>query len=313
MNRILVIKLGALGDVVMATPLLRLIQAQHAGARCALLTTTAFAPLFAHWPGLEVVSFPRRGTAAMLRALAWMRRGAFARVYDLQSSDRSALLCAFSGIPERVGNHPRLPYTHHPASAWRGQSHIFERMLEVLRAAGVAGEPGPPSLPLAEGERSAVQSWLETHGLYGTPFVIVHAGASPAHPEKRWPGFARLCADLGARGVVPVAAGGAEDAPVNRELAAAGAIDATAGFTLPQLAELGRYARAAITNDSGPMHVLSCSGIPVYGLFGPTDPRRTHAIGHAERVIVAGPAPAPIEAIEPETVLRRLKADGLID
>jgi ADP-heptose:LPS heptosyltransferase len=312
-KRVLIIKIGALGDIVMATPLLRLIQAHHADARCTLLTAEAFAPLFANWPALETVSFPRRGAAAMLRALRWVRRGGFARVYDLQSNDRSAVLCALSGIRERVGNHPRFPYTQHPAAPWRGQSHIFERMREVLRAGGIEGEPGLPSLPATPAETAAVRAWLAQQGLQRAPFIIVHAGASPAHPEKRWPGFARLCSALRGRGVAPIAAGAAEDAAINRELAAAGAIDATAGFTLPQLAELGRYARAAVTNDSGPMHVLSCAGIPVYGLFGPTDWRRNHAVGQADRVIAAGPAPAPLALLDPEVVLRRLKADGLID
>ena len=313
MNRILIIKLGALGDVIMATPLIRLIQSHHADRRCVLLTSDSFAPLFADWRGLEVESFPRRGVGALLDALRWIRRGGFARIYDLQSNDRSGVLCALSGCEVRAGNHPRFPYTHHPASAWRGQSHIFERMLEVLRAAGVDGPPGPPALPATEADRAAVRAWLAERGLHDTPVIVVHAGASPAHPEKRWAGFAELCGALRGRGVATIALGTDEDAAINRRLAEAGAIDATGRFTLPQLAELGRYARAAVTNDSGPMHVLSCAGVPVYGLFGPTDWRRNHAIDQADHIIAAGPVPTPLSALSPETVLRRLKADGLID
>jgi ADP-heptose:LPS heptosyltransferase len=312
-TRILIIKLGALGDVVMATPLIGLIQSRHADGRCALLTSDEFAPLFANWSGLEVASFPRRGFDPMLRTISWIRRGRFARIYDLQSSDRSGLLCALSGAPIRVGNHPRFPYTHHPASRWRGQSHIFARMIEVLRAAGIEAPPGPPSLPATEADRATARTWLENRGLQRAPWIILHAGASPAHPEKCWPGFAPLCAALRERGIATVAAGAARDAAINRELAAAGAIDATGNFTLPQLVEIGRYARAAVTNDSGPMHVLSCAGIPVYGLFGPTDWRRTHAVEQADRVIAAGPFPTPLAQLSAETVLRRLKADGLID
>jgi ADP-heptose:LPS heptosyltransferase len=312
-TRILIIKLGALGDVVMATPLIRLIQSRHADARCALLISDDFASLFANWPGLEVASFPRRGFGPMLRAVSWIRRGRFTRIYDLQSSDRTGLLCALSGVPVRVGNHPRFPYTHHPASRWRGQSHIFTRMIEVLRAGGIDAPPGAPSLPATDADRAAARAWLEDHGLQRAPWIMLHAGASPAHPEKRWPGFAQLCSALRERGVAAVAAGANQDAEINRELAAAGAIDATGDFTLPQLVEVGRYARAAVTNDSGPMHVLSCAAIPVYGLFGPTDWRRTHAVEQADRVIAAGPCPTPLAALSAETVLRRLKADGLID
>jgi ADP-heptose:LPS heptosyltransferase len=309
----LVIKLGALGDLIMATPFFRLIQSRHAGERVALLTAPEHAALFGSWPGLETVSFPRRGVRATVRAIRWIRAGRFERIYDLQSNDRSALLCALSGAPFRAGNHARFPYTHHPPSRWDGQSHSFERLREVLRAAGIDADPEGPWLPVSEADRAAARSWLEERGLGGRPLIIVHAGASAGHPEKRWPGFAELCAALRERGVATVAAGAAPDAAVNRALAAAGAIDATACFTLPQLVELGRYARAAVTNDSGPMHVLSCAGIPVYGLFGPTDWRRNHAIGQRDRVICAGPFPAPLSRLAPETVLRHLKADGLID
>ena len=64
-------------------------------------------------------------------------------------------------------------------------------------------------------------------------------------------------------------------------------IDATNVFTLPQLAILGQRARFAVTNDSGPMHVLSASGIPVFALFGPSNWRRNHALGQAARALSA--------------------------
>lgn len=310
MSGILIIKLGALGDVVLATPFIRLIQAHHAGERVALLTADRHAALFAAWPGLEVRATPRHGAMAMLRALRWVRAGGFGRLYDLQSNDRSGLLCALSGVPQRVGNHPRFPYTLHPPEPYRGATHIFERHRELMRAAGINAVPGLPELPVADADRTLARDWLLRQGLGGRPMILLHAGASAAHPEKCWPGFAALAAALQERGVTPIAIGGAEDAARNAQLVAAGAIDATAAFTLPQLVEVARYARAAVTNDSGPMHVLSCAGIPIYGLFGPTDWRRQHAIGQRDRVIsVAG----ALAGLAVETVLRRLKADGLID
>ena len=54
MRNVLIIKLGALGDVVMATPLIDAIQRFHDGATVHVLTTPAFAPLFSHWPDIKV-------------------------------------------------------------------------------------------------------------------------------------------------------------------------------------------------------------------------------------------------------------------
>ncbi|MGR8918651.1 MAG: glycosyltransferase family 9 protein [Gammaproteobacteria bacterium] len=284
MDRILVVKLGALGDVVMATPLVDAIVGHHDGARVTLLTTPAFAPLFEAWSGLEVVALPRRGVGAMWRMLRHVRSG-YERVYDLQSNDRTALLCAASGIPERVGNHPRFPYTHHPPDRWRGQSHVFDRYVEVLASAGIAVERRAPLLPAPPAARAHVRAWLERHGLVDTPPVLLHAGASPARPDKRWPYFGELAARLIAAGHAVVWLGAAPDRELNRSLAAVGGIDATDAFSILELAELGRAARCAVTNDSGPMHVLAAAGIPVFGLFGPSDWRRNHAVDQAHHVI----------------------------
>ena len=81
---------------------------------------------------------------------------------------------------------------------------------------------------------------------------------------------------------------GKEDTAINIELTARTGINSTAQFTIQEEAELGRHARFAVTNDSAPMHILSCSGIPVFGLFGPTDWRRSHAVGQKNNVIALG-------------------------
>ncbi len=282
---VLIIKLGALGDVVMATPLIRAIQAHHRGAGIHLLTTEAFAPIFAHWPELNVIARPRRGwrnTWVTLRAIRALR---CERIYDLQGSDRSAVLCALSGVAIRAGNHTRFPYTHHPVSAWTGQSHIFERLCEVLVAAGVSDIDRVPWLPAAPAERSAVAGWLASQELAAGTFAILHAGASAGRPEKCWSHYAGLGARLADAGICPVWIGRGADRRVNERLARDVGIDATDRFGIAELAELGRHARFAVTNDSGPMHVLAASGIPVFGLFGPSDWRRNHALGQADNVI----------------------------
>jgi ADP-heptose:LPS heptosyltransferase len=285
MNSILVIKLGALGDVVMATPLLEAIMLHHADAAVTLLTTPAFAPIFAAWPALAVHGTPRRGFKNMVALSAWIRRQRFSRIYDLQGNDRSALLCALSGAAERVGNHTRYPYTHYPTERWHGQSHIFERLCAVLAAAGVTVTARTPLLPADATTHARVLAWLANHALEPRHFVLLHAGASALRPDKRWPHFAALAGRLRAAGLRVVWLGAAPERTLNAALATASDIDATGLFDIIALAELGRHARCAVTNDSGPMHVLAAAGIPVFGLFGPSDWRRNHALGQAKRVI----------------------------
>ena len=284
--RHLVIKLGALGDVILATALIRRLLEARPEVAYTLLTTPAFAPLFAGWSGLEVVAIPRHGARNMWRAVRFMRRGGFSRVYDFQSNDRTGLMIALSGIPERVGNHPRFPYTHHPPTVYRSEIHIFERMNQVLASAGIPPAEPRPHLPPTESDRAHVAAWLAAHDLHPGGFVLCHAGASARWPSKRWPHFAALARRLEREAGLPVVwLGAGEDAEGNRALATEAGIDATGAFSIVQLAEIGRMARFAVTNDSGPMHVLSASGIPVFAFFGPTNWVKNHALGQAERVL----------------------------
>lgn len=120
--------------------------------------------------------------------------------------------------------------------------------------------------------------------------------------------------------------GGPDDRNINRELASHVGLDATGAFSVLELVELGRQARFAVVCDSGPMHVLSASGIPVYGFFGPTDWQRSHAIGQRERVLIQ-PVPcspcflpvcpperhhACLADLAPERVLKTLVDHGLV-
>ena len=305
---VLIIKFGALGDVVMATPLIERIQANHPDAECTLLTSLAFRDLFADWPALRVQAVDRHGVTAFFRTLRWLRSGSFARLYDLQSSDRSGWLCALCGVPERIGNHPRYPYTHHPDTAYRGQCHIFERMNEVLASASVAPASPTPSLPVSDADRVHVDQWLGRQQLQSKDIVLLHAGASAQRPEKRWPYFDTLAEQLTARGCAVVWIGAADDRVINAALAAKVGVDATDAFSITQLAELGRRGRFAVTNDSGPMHILSCAGIPVYALFGPSNWRRNHAIGQAANVIAA----PTLADIIPATVMDKLRAASVL-
>ncbi|MFT4560710.1 MAG: ADP-heptose:LPS heptosyltransferase [Gammaproteobacteria bacterium] len=285
---VLIIKLGALGDVVMATSLISAIQKAHPSAKVSLLTSAPFAALFRQWPELTVKTTQRRGLWNTRATIRWIRSLQCDRIYDLQSNDRSAVLCALSACRERVGNHPRYPYTLHPGSRWRGQSHIYARMIEVLAAANITNVNSVPTLPAGPDERDSVNQWLIDNSLSKESFVLLHAGASVTRPKKRWPFFAELGSRLEALGLRPVWIGAGADAKINRELSnGTGGLDASDRFTIIELAELGRHARFAVTNDSGPMHILSASQIPVFGLFGPSDWRRNHALGQ-ESYAIAG-------------------------
>ena len=311
---ILIIKLGALGDVVMATGLVERILRHHAPRRCILLTSPTYAGLF---PGLELKTFDRSSLRPTLATVQWIRRQRFRRVYDLQSNDRSGAMCGLSGIPERVGNHPRFPYNLHPESRYAGQCHIHDRMLEVLEAAGVSTDAVVPCLRPSAADREKVDTWLQNKELVGRKLVVMHAGASARRPEKRWPYFRELAESLAQRGFFVLWAGGEDDRHTNADLARVTGVDASATFSFLQLVALTEHAQFAVTNDSGPMHLLACGSIPVYGLFGPSDWRRNHAVGQRDRVLSLNRhepvfGETSLAELKPGQALRQLERDGVL-
>jgi ADP-heptose:LPS heptosyltransferase len=324
-DRALIIKVGALGDVVLCTPQIARIVEHH--AEVWLLTSPPFAPLFAGHPKLKVISFARQGARAMWSALRWVRGQQFSIVYDLQGSDRSRAMTLLSGAGTRVGIAPRWLYTHSPSSD-DVREHVFPRLNRLIESAGLpAAEPCPQLWP-AQSERVQVLERLASAGLTEQSFAVLHAGSSARWPSKRWEQqhFIDLARGIEAAGIQVIWIGGPDELALNRVLAAQIGYDMTGAFTIPGLAELARLARFAVVNDSGPMHLLSAAGIPVYAFFGPTDWRRSHAVGQRERVLTHTVECSPchltecpparqhacLALITPEQILERLRADGLL-
>jgi ADP-heptose:LPS heptosyltransferase len=324
-NHILVIKLGALGDVVLATPHIRAIVAAYPEADVTLLTAPECTALLTGLPGLEVAAFGRRGFAEMCRLLAWLRRHRFDVVFDLQGSRRSRLMTRLSGARRRIGRRPGRAYTHTPPTGGAAD-HAFAELNRLLEAAGIDTPTPEAWLPVAEAAASKVVAWLEHHGLTERRRVLLHAGSSGRWLSKRWEEahFAALAAALEKRGFAVIWIGAGEECDLNRRLAAQTGVDATGEFSLLELVALARLAEFAIVNDSAPMHVLAAGRLPVYALFGPTDWRRSHALGQAERVLVnpvpCSPCHRPVcppgfdhrclNELTPAQVLACLAADG---
>ena len=321
-KKFLIIKLGALGDVVMATSLIEQIQRHHRDDRLHLLTSPPFQGLFHAWRNLTVTTLSRKGFFSTVKMITWLRKEKFDRVYDLQSNDRTRFILAFSGISERVGNHPALPYTISPETKYTGDIHIFDRMNEVLAAAGIQPAKPLPQLPSSINDQKIVSSWLRKHNLVDKKIVLLHAGASPKHPEKCWPYYLELAQELDKRGFVPVWLGSNNENETNQSFASVTGINATSAFSLIQLSLLGHCAAFSLTNDSGPMHLLSGSQKPVFAFFGPTNWRRNHALGQKDYVLTRQPNDVvgkqlrtpdfALKNISVEFVLNSLEKEGLL-
>ncbi|MEE8444876.1 MAG: glycosyltransferase family 9 protein [Alphaproteobacteria bacterium] len=279
-RRILVIKLGALGDIVLSFMAFGAIRRHHPEATIVLLTTPPFEEL-ANKSGWfdEVWPLGRPGNWHVGEWLTLARRlrgGKFDQVYDLQRSGRTRryrrLMTWLGGGGARwpaVGPRGELIALGDPRSE---PIHTAERHMEYLTQAGIT-DTTPADL-----------SWLtsgfpERFGL-SDGFLLLAPGGSPHRPEKRWPAerFAELASRVAMEGTRPVLIGTQAEAAVNSAIAAASpeAMDLTGKTSLFDIAAMATRAQIAVGNDTGPMHLIAAAGCPSVVLFSDaSDPART--------------------------------------
>jgi ADP-heptose:LPS heptosyltransferase len=289
LSRILVIKLGALGDVVLAFAAMRRIREAHPDAEITALTTAAYGDLIGASPYVDRVEADGRppGIQATLGMLRRLRRAGYARVYDLQTSSRTdAYFQALRPSPPPwSGTAPGCALPHRNPE--RDRMHTLERQADQLREAGIW-----PDAPTAPGSaRPPDLSWLinpETLERFGLrrPYALLAPGGSAHRPEKRWPAtaYADLADALARQGLQPVVLGG----PAEADLAGAmpGAVDLTGRTSFADIASLGSDADLAVGNDTGPSHLLAAVGAPLLTLFsGASDPALTAPRGPRAQVL----------------------------
>jgi len=295
-ERILVIRLGAVGDVVRTLPAVSALRATWPRARIAWLVEPPSAALLEAQPWVDrVLVFPRPALAEALRAGRPARAAALGRRFlrdlrgeavdlavDFHSIAKSALLARLSGAPRRVGYAPPfgregswLLATDRARLAPRRMSR-FERNAALVRFLGAKAPPAPEPLRV----RSAVAAEVDAALGPGPAPVVMHPGTSDATPHKRWhvPGYAAVARALAEEPGVPVlvTAGPARDDRAFAEavVSAAGgsARPAPPTPTLAHLAALFARSRLYVGSDTGPMHVASLVGTPVVQILGPTHP-----------------------------------------
>ncbi|MGB0632902.1 MAG: glycosyltransferase family 9 protein [Alphaproteobacteria bacterium] len=265
-RRILVIKLGALGDFILATGPFAAIRAAHPDDDIVLLTTAPFAEMGRDCGLFDDVWIDERPSRINLIAIQRLRRrlrsGRFTRVYDLQTSGRSAwyfrLMRGF-GRPQWSG--VAFGASHPHANHNRNYMHTIERQADQLAMAGIPETPFPDL------------SWLASDiSRFGLPdrFALLIPGGAAHRPEKRWPAdaYRALAKSISEKGASPLVIGGPDEKDLANEIAADGVARSLAGETsFADIAELSRRAAGAVGNDTGPMHIAALCGCPCTVLF----------------------------------------------
>ena len=292
---ILIVKLGAFGNIVLSLSAFAAIRRHHAGARISVLTSAPYADWLRTFPWFDEVLVDPRPAWWDVRALHRLGRtlaaGRFSRVYDLQTSMRSSryyrLFPAkhrpdWSGIAYGCSLPDRQPE--------RNGMHDAERQLGQLRQAGITVFP-PPDLSWSTGDITR----------FGLPvnFALLVPGSSPDRLAKRWPAahYQALAERLGERGIASVILGAGAEKPLAAGIP--GAIDLIGQTSFGDLADLARAARFAVGNDTGPMHLIAAAGCAAVTLFSDdSDPSLCAPSGRWTRVLQSPRlADLPVEAV----------------
>ena len=266
-ERILVIKLAALGDIVQAFGPFQAIRDAHPGAHITLLTTAPYATFLRPSPWFDDVWIDARPKAldlgGWLRLRQQLRGERFSRVYDLQTSDRSS---AYRRLfwpgqnPEWSGIAKGCSHSH--SNPERDAMHTMDRQLEQLEMAGIHAFP--------DSDLTWLDSESKTPVIDGA-YALIVPGGSAGRLRKRWPAdrFSALAARLVKAGITPVLIGGNADQEATALIAAAvpSTIDLTGRTTLADIFALAGPAKFSVGNDTGPMHLIALAGCSTTVLF----------------------------------------------
>lgn len=207
---------------------------------------------------------------------------------DFQGAWKSGLIVQMSGAPMRIGfSRPResgatLFYTKRIATH---RPHVIEQNLELAAAISSTATVSETTalLPTDNAAEAWADKTLREHAL--DRFAIINPGAgwgAKRWPSKNYAAVARGLLDLGLRSVINF--GPAEESLAKQVASAsAGAAVAIPG-SIAQLIAMTRRASLFVGGDTGPLHLAAALGVPVAGIFGPTDPARNGP--YATRAVV---------------------------
>lgn len=266
-EKILVIKLGALGDFVQALGAMAAIRDHHPDAHITLMTTKPFENFGKKCGYFNDVIMDVR--PKVLDISGWIKlrntliKQNFKRVYDLQNNDRTSLyfrLFPKNKRPEWVG--AAKGASHENNSPLRTAGHAFDGHVQTLAFAGIHNIK-IDTLVWANEDISAFA--------LKPPYVLFVAGCAPQHPQKRWPAeyYGHVAKILNERGFQPVILGTDNEKDIAETILniCPSALNLTGRTSLLQIAALAQKAVAAIGNDTGPMHMIAPTGCPCLVLF----------------------------------------------
>ena len=318
---ILIVKLGALGDVINTLPLAVSLKS-HLEAKIHWLVAPLSYPVVSQHPCVDrTIVFDKKQTCTSLMEVSKLLRAqAFDVTLDLQRTMKSSLFCLAARSRRRIGFDRRrckemtwmFPFERIPPS-----KTVTHMVLQYLEFASYLGGP-------TDDIRWDIQTSGKRPAMVPEKYIVLNIGATKASNKWTPEGFAALINGVQQRfGLASVITGGIEDVEMADTIMAisrGSGSNLVGKTTLDELTDVIQYAQAVVTCDTGPMHLAVALGKEVVALFGPSDPRRTGPFkGHVlEKGMHCSPCnkrhcpdPLCMQGISPEDVMEKL-AESLV-
>ncbi len=290
---VLVVRLGALGDIVHAVPAAAALRAALPDARIDWLVEAkhrAFVDLVTVVDRIVVVG--RSSIAGWTDAVRQLRQVRYDVALDLQGLLKSAVLARASGAARVIGfsiwhlreKTARPFYSEAGPDDRASAGHVIYKNLRLLRTIGVTDDR--VSFPLAAVDSAAVGAVRSTIG--DRPFALINPGA--AWPNKQWPPdrFGEVAAFVREiRGLPSVVLWGPNEEGLARAVvdASGGSARVAPATSIADLLALARQASLIVSGDTGPLHIAAAAGTPTVSIFGPTNPARNGPWSAADVVV----------------------------
>jgi lipopolysaccharide heptosyltransferase II len=299
-EKILIIKLRAIGDVVLSTIVLDNIRAAYPEARIDFLTEDACKEVVLANPILNnVLAYERKEIARLnpfrqlqrnIRFLNMVRHQHYDLVFDFFGNPRSALITWWSRARIRVGYSYRFRTYAYTVVVPSRAHEIHESLwhLDALQAVGLPIVSRRLSFFVGEGSKNFADNFWQQEELYNQRVLALNF--SGGWPTKRWScdRFAHLAdclSELYHARILLIWGPGEKDTALEIQELATRPTTLIPETNLKQLAAILQKIDLLVTTDSGPMHIAAAMGTPCVALFGPTNAKLQGPYGEQHQIV----------------------------
>jgi len=301
-RRILIVRTDRIGDVLLSTPVIKVLRDSYPSAYIAMMVVPASGDIVRGNPYLdEVFIYDKIGRHKSLIG-SWqfalnLKRKKFDLALILHPTNRAHLVTFFAGIPRRVGFDRKMGFLltgrlSHVKQ--KGQKHELEYNLDMVRYLGIEPQDKGLFMPIRRESEEWVEEVLGKEGIKGADrLLVIHPGASC--PSKIWPGerFAEAADRLAEKyGFKILLVAGPKDIKLAQNVISSlhhPVINLAGKTSVSQLASVLKRCQLVISNDSGPVHVASGVGVPVISIFGRNQkglsPVRWGPVGKRDKIL----------------------------